>query len=203
MSLLLGLELVSHPVARLDEGVLRCATVDLLAQLADEDVDGAVAMPLAPAPELLEQLVPADNSAALEGEGVKNAELGRRQVGVLARDVGLHLARVDAQLLDLECLPLLGPLRARATPRSGLHPRDELLHRERLHEVVVRADVEGMDAVVLGAASADDDDRRPDPLGPGLLDQPPPVDAREHQVDDADVGTLEPQTGEPGLSVLD
>src|SRR5262245_29109586 len=39
-----GVELVADAVAGLDEGVPRGAGVDLLAQLADEDVDGAVAV---------------------------------------------------------------------------------------------------------------------------------------------------------------
>ena len=40
----LGLELVADAVSRLQEGVSRGARVDLLAQLADEDVDRAVAV---------------------------------------------------------------------------------------------------------------------------------------------------------------
>src|SRR6478672_11297953 len=65
LELRFGLELVAHAVARLDERVPRCLAVDLVAQLAHEDVDGAVAVPLAPAPQLLEQLVPADDAAPL------------------------------------------------------------------------------------------------------------------------------------------
>jgi len=58
-----------------------------------------------------------------------------------------------------------------------------------------------MDAVVLRAARADDDDRRSDPLGPRRLDQPPPVHPGQHQVDHADVRGLEAQTAEPRIAV--
>jgi hypothetical protein len=59
-----------------------------------------------------------------------------------------------------------------------------------------------MNPVVLGAARRHDDDRRPDPLAAGVLDQLPAVGPREHQVDDADVGPLEAQAGETGGAVL-
>src|SRR5580765_7938180 len=177
--------------------------VDLVAQLADEDVDGAVAMTLPPAPELLQQLVAAHDPASLEREGVEQAELGRRQVGALTVEVGLDVERVDSELLDLDRLAALLALFASAPPRGDLDPSHELLHRERLDEVVVRADLQRVHAVVLGAASADDDDRRSEPLAPGGFDQPPTVHAREHQVDDAHIGRLETQPLQPGVAVRD
>ena len=60
-----------------------------------------------------------------------------------------------------------------------------------------------MDAVVLGAAGGDDDDRRADALAARGLDQLPPVGAGQHQVEHADVGPLESQSREPGLAVRD
>src|SRR5438105_1847166 len=94
-----GVELVADPVARLDERVPRRAAVDLLAHLADEDVDGAVAVGLAPAPDALEELVAGHDAASLERERVEEPELGRRQAWALALDVRLHRARADAELL--------------------------------------------------------------------------------------------------------
>ena len=82
-----------------------------------------------------------------------------------------------------------------------MHARDELLHRERLDEVVVGADLERVHAVVLGAAGADDDDRRADALGArGLLDEAPAVEAGQHQVEHEDVGALVAQPREPVLA---
>src|SRR2546421_8541110 len=100
-----GVELVAHAVARLDERVPRRAAVDLLAHLADEDVDGAVAVRLAPAPDALQKLVARHDPPALQGERVQQPELRRREAGGVAVDVRLHLIRVDAELLDLDRLP--------------------------------------------------------------------------------------------------
>ena len=60
-----------------------------------------------------------------------------------------------------------------------------------------------MDAVVLGTARRDDDDRRSDPLAPRLLDHLPAVEARQHQIEHADVRMLEAQPREAGLAVGD
>ena len=49
------------------------ALVDLLAQLADEDVDGAVAVRRPAAPDALQQLVPGEHAALLERQGVERA----------------------------------------------------------------------------------------------------------------------------------
>ena len=56
---------------------------------------------------------------------------------------------------------------------------------------------------MLGAAGRDDDDRRADPLVARGLDQLPAVEAREHQVEDADVGLLVAEPGEPLVAVAD
>src|SRR5215217_6943957 len=89
-----GLELVADAVAGLDEGVLGLEGVDLVAQLADEDVHGAVAMRLAAAPDLLQNFVPGDDAAAVERECIEQTELGRRQLGALPVHVRLHVQRV-------------------------------------------------------------------------------------------------------------
>src|SRR5205085_11347753 len=95
-------ELVAHAVARLDERVARGPAVDLLAHLADEDVDGAVAVGLAAAPDALQQLVARDDPPALEGERIQQPELRGRETGALAVDERLDLERVDAELLALD-----------------------------------------------------------------------------------------------------
>src|SRR5207253_6156703 len=69
-----GLELVADAVARLDERVPRRAPVDLLAQAAHEDVDRAVAVRLAAAPQLLQKLVARGDAALIERELVEQPE---------------------------------------------------------------------------------------------------------------------------------
>src|SRR2546421_3200385 len=194
-------QLVADAVARLDERVPRRAAVDLLPHLADEDVDGPVAMRLATAPHALEELVARDDPAAFQRERVQEPELRRRQAGGVAVEVRLDLIRVDAEFLDLDRLAARRLLRPHAAPRRGLHARDELLHREGLHEVVVGPDLESMDPVVLGAARADDDDRRADAVAARSLDDAPAVGLRDHQVEDADVGPLVAEAREPLLAL--
>ena len=160
-------------------------------------------MRLAAAPQLLQQLVAGDDAAAIERELVEEAELGRRQLGALVVDVRLDLERIDPQLLDLDRLAARRLLAADRPPGRCAHARHELLHRERLDEIVVGADLERMHAVVLGAAGGDDDDRRADPLVPRRLDQLPAVDAGQHQVEHADVRLLVAEPREPLRAVAD
>src|SRR6266545_1822081 len=177
----LRLELVSDAVAGLDEGVSGGVEIDLLPQLAHEDVDGTVAPIQPPAPDLLKQLVPRQHAALLERQCVEQAELRRSQLHALAVDVGLDAPRVDSKLFDFDPVASLRLLRADAAADCNAHAHDQLLHRERLHEVVVGPDLEGVDAILLAAAGADDDDRRSDAFAAGSLDQLPAVEERQHQ----------------------
>ena len=68
----------------------------------------------------------------------------------------------------------------------------ELLHPERLREVVVGADLEAVHLVVLRPSRRDHDDRDRDPLLAQRARDPPAVLAGQHQVDHRDVGALEP-----------
>ena len=139
----------------------------------------------------------------LSREGVEEPELGRRQLGAGSVDVRLHVVGVETQLLDLDLVTAPRLCLADSSPGGRTDAGGELLHRERLHEVVVRADLEGVHAVVLGAACRHDDDRRSDPLVARLLDDAPAVDARKHQVEDADVGPLVAKSRQAGLAVRD
>ena len=85
----------------------RRPSLDLVAELAHEDVDGPVAVRLPAAPDLLEQLVARDHPAVLERERVEEPELGWRQLDALAVDVRLDVSRVDPELLDLDRLAAL------------------------------------------------------------------------------------------------
>src|SRR5512133_1611641 len=169
----LRFQLVPDAVTRLDERVAGRFAVDLVSELAYEDVDRPVTVPFASSPELLQELIAAHDATALERQRVQEPELGRRQLRALSVEVGLHIERVDPQLLDLDRIAALLVLLSSAPPGCDCDPRHELLHRERLHQVVVGSDLECVHAVVLGASRADDDDGRADALGAGRLDQLP------------------------------
>ena len=121
--------------------------------------------------------------------------------GALAVDVGLDLGGVDSELLDLDRLAAVFLLASGAAARGGGDSGDELLHGERLDEIVVGADLEGMDTVVLRASCADHDDRRSDAFRSRLLDEAPAVHTGQHQVDDTDLGVLESQARQARLPV--
>src|SRR5438132_11394225 len=106
----------------MDEGVARRSTVDLLAELAHEDVDGAVSMALASTPDPLHQLVPRHDAPPLEGELVQEPELRRRQLGACAVDVGLRVPPIDHELLELEELAAVGGLGADAAAGRRANP---------------------------------------------------------------------------------
>ncbi len=99
------------------------------------------------------------------------------------------------------CVAAAGLRFAHTSARCCADTRGQLLHRERLDEVVVGTDLERVHAVVLRASGGHDDDRCADPFVSSLLDHAPAVDAGEHEVEDADVGPLVAQTREPGLPV--
>ena len=63
------------------------------------------------------------DAALVERERVEQAELGRRQLGALAVDVGLHVARVEPQLLDVDLVAASWLLRAGAAPRGARDTR--------------------------------------------------------------------------------
>ena len=103
--------------------MLRGPAVDLLAQAPDEHVDRAIAVGLAPAPDLLEELVACRDAARLERKRVDQLELRRGQLRTRPVDVCLHLAGVDPQLLELDRVATLScagwaPRRAAAWTRA-------------------------------------------------------------------------------------
>src|SRR5581483_12040912 len=154
----LGLELVADAEARVDERVARRRAVDLLAQPPHEDIDRAIAVRLPATPHLLQELVAGHDAPAVERERVQQLELRGRETRAPALDERLYLARVDPQLLDLDrvATPLLR--RPDAATRRRADTCDQLTHRERLDEVVVGADLERVDAIVLRPAGRHDHD---------------------------------------------
>ena len=97
--------------------------VDLLAQLAHEDVDRAVAVRGAAAPDPLQQLVAREDAAHVERERVQEPELGRRQLGAHTVDVRLHVLRVQAQLLDHDLVAARAGSCARVPRRAAAPTR--------------------------------------------------------------------------------
>ena len=113
------------------------------------------------------------------------------------------LRGIDQQLLEVERVAARGSRSGHAAPGRDSNARDELGHRQRLDEVVVGSELERTNAVLLRAASADDDDRRADSFAADRLDDAPAVDAGQHQVEHADVRLSVAKARQAGLALVD
>ena len=74
-----------------------------------------------------------------------------RELCARSVDVRLHVVGVEPQLLDLDLVTAPRLRVADASTGGCADAGGKLFHGERLHEVVVGADLERVDAVVLGA----------------------------------------------------
>jgi hypothetical protein len=153
-------------------------------------------------PDPLLQLVARLHAPALGGQHLQQAELGARQLGVPAVEKCLVQRRVDHQARHLN--PLVDGRGARHVrpPDGRVHPRHELVHSERLGQVVVAADPERVDLVLLRGSRADHDHRDLDVVRPERLDHPPAVHARQHQIDHRDIRSLEPDLADRPVAAV-
>ena len=107
-----------------------------------------------PVDRVLEQALRHDLAAAAH-EQLERGELARRDGDDAAADLQVPHGRIEADIADLDHEPerSAGPAQQRAQPRR------ELLHGERLEQVVVGAAIEAGDAVVDAVARRQDHDR--------------------------------------------
>ena len=124
------------------------------------------------------------NSSAVSSTGAPSTRT-RRRPSSISRPVGRRAvgARARRRLPG----PVAPACAGARPPEQGLDPGHDLARRERLHEVVVRADREAHDPVDLLAAG-----REHQHVGVGEGAEPAAdldaVEAREHHVEDDDVG---------------
>src|SRR5205085_10935093 len=123
-------ETVSGRDDRVDQRVLVVA-VDLLAQLADVDVDDVARRLVTHVPDLLDDRHPRQHAVRIAHQELEQRELLRRQLDLRA------VARARA-LAEIELEPFVAQ-RARlarlSAAQQGADARDELLELERLREV--------------------------------------------------------------------
>ncbi len=86
-------------------------------------------------------------------------------------------------------------------PDQRVHARQQLGERERLHEIVVAADLESGDAIVDRLPRAEDQHRRADAALAQRADHADTVHRREHQIDNGDVVPAGPRHLQTGRSV--
>src|SRR6266516_2386464 len=125
-------ELVADAAHREEElGLLRVA-LELLAQVADVDVDRARIAVLGVPPDVLEQRLAAEHAAGAVGEGAEDLELDVGQLHLIAAQGHHAAAEVDRQLAAVD-RTVRGQLADHArAPQHRLDAAAELAHREGL-----------------------------------------------------------------------
>ena len=157
---------------------------------------------MAVAPDLLQQHLAGEDLARLAGERDQQVELQRRQLHLLAvaaDRVGRHVdgdlvaGRTDGQHLRRHVL---------APAQPGPHPGHQLLGLERLDHVVVGAGLQPehhVDGVALGGQHHD----RHAGLAPDGAGHVDAAHARQHQVEQDDVGSVVAERGQRPFAVRD
>ena len=128
------------------------------------------------------------------GEVAEQAELERRQVDGPPVPHRAEPAGVDVQVADGEHRRAVaaGPAEQRADPRH------QLLHVERLGQVVVGAGIDALDALRQALRAGQHQDRRRDALGAEPLQDREAVELRQAQVEDDRIVVLG-AAAEPGV----
>src|SRR5262249_59331483 len=108
----------------------------------------------------IEQVLPDLNSAqylpASKRQQLQQSVLQGRQFKGVSGPVDGPGDRVDFQVIDADH----GALDAVAAPNQGAQPRQQLVHLERLDQVIVGAPIQALDSVFDVAACGQDQDRR-------------------------------------------
>src|ERR1700722_5277366 len=166
--------------------------LDLLAQVADVDVDRALVAVGRVAPDPRQQHVAGEHPARRARQCRQQLELDVGQLDVVAADPHGPFREVDSHLADLK-RTLIGTGQCRPrhlrSPQRRLDPAGELAQRERLGDVVVGAELEPDDLVdLLGLGRQHDDRHRA--AAPQLPADLEPIDPRQHQVEHDEVERL-------------
>src|SRR5437868_13427813 len=166
----------SKPVTRMTDGFDRRIRAELLSQPADADVDDVRMRIEVIAPDLREQPLAADDLAGAFEQAVQELELA---VGELDDPFAtLHLAPCDVQrkragLQDVSALPLV------RAPEMDANSRQELVERERLRQVVPRAEPEAVQLRRQVGPGRDDHDRQARVLRLERSEHAQPVEPRQ------------------------
>src|SRR3954464_11384602 len=135
----LSREPVADPEVRVDVPPARRGALELLAELADEDVDRAVTVDHRVAPDPLVDLLALQHLALGVREQLDELELAAREIDRPAAGERLELVGPDLELADQDRLGRDARLRALATADDGLDAGDQLLRVAGLRQPVVGA----------------------------------------------------------------
>ena len=152
-----GVEAVADAEVGVDVGPARRALLQLLAQLADEDVDRAVAVGHRIAPDPLVDRLALEHLALAVGEQVQQLELAAGQVEALTGGEGLELIWTDLQLTGGKRTGLGFAAAAAPAAADRFHPRHRLLGMAGLGDPVVDPEPQAPHPLGDGRAAGADD----------------------------------------------
>jgi hypothetical protein len=179
-------ERVACVAQRLDGG----ERLELAAQAADDDVDGARVQLHLVAAQLVQDVVAAEHLARFARQHQQQLELRSGQVHRCALTLHAAGGRVDREPLEVQ--PCLGAVRAAGAAQHRLQARHQLARLERLGQVVVGTQLQPDDAVHHLAARGEHHDRDV-ALGANRAAQREAVLLGQHHVEDRRVEALLPQ----------
>jgi PHP domain len=169
---------------------------ELLAEVADVDLDVVLVTEEVVTPDLVENALAGKDLAGIAGEIEQQVVLADRQFHHAV--TGAHLAsrRVDAEVARAH-----DPREIRvAAPEHGPNARQQLGEVEGFDEVVVSPQLEPLDAIADLVAGAEDDDS-PRAVTGQRATEIPTVDARHHQVEDDEMWLEVVNHSETGVPV--
>src|SRR5581483_10252973 len=158
--------------------------------MADVHVDRARVAEVGAAPQRLQQHAPGADATGYGSERAQQLELDKRQLDGLPVALDGAARNVDHEPVELDTL--VGPqLEARdlRAPEQRADARAKLTDRERLRDVVVRAELEPDHLVELVVAGREHDDRHAARGAQALADLEP-VEPRQHDVEHDEVDAL-------------
>src|SRR5208282_3720614 len=176
-------EAVSESAHAPDEGrsVFR---LDFLAQAQNVDVDGAIRDGAIVSPYGVEQLFTAEYDARAAHQEFQEAKLRGRERNFLARETDVAAGAVQFQV------PGAQDFRGRrGAAKMDLDAGDQLADKERLHDVVVRAQLQTDNAIGFGGAGGQKDhgDVGQFRTAANRLAEFQPIAIRQHHVEDDQV----------------
>src|SRR4029453_10243022 len=125
---------LQNRVTQMSYGVDKRGRVNFLAKTADEGFNQFHAVRMFPFPDALAQFRAAKDAARLAHQHAQQCEFSRRKLDPARSPVQCSLRQVQNQIVDLK----LDWRRFRKTSPKRTYSRDQLLHGERLCEVIIR-----------------------------------------------------------------
>src|SRR5215213_4315677 len=180
----LGREAISDAEVRMDVAPLRRGALELLAQLAHEHVDGAVAVRHRIPPHALVDRLALQHVASVARQQTDQLELAARQVEAAGAHEGLELVGANRQLARFQGRSFGRRSGDSAPPHDRLDARNQLLRMTWLREPVVGSESQRTHALSDGRRSTADDRRQCRKRSADLLEIRPARRAEHEQVDD-------------------